>query len=204
MENDRALFAAWTDGDSAAGQRLIERHYDAIVRFFRTKAGSAGDDLVQRTFLALAESRGRFRGESSVRSFLFGIARNILLEHIRGKVRDAKVDPDFGVSSIHELDPGVSTAVSARAEHRLLIKALQCIPLEMQLALELFYWEELTVTELAEVLGIPAGTVKSRLHRGRALLREAMENVPADPADRQSVRQLIDRWAAGVREQIPS
>src|SRR5690606_17645112 len=48
---DRELFEAWRTGDRAAGQQLIERHYDAIVRFFRTKAGPQTDDLVQRTFL---------------------------------------------------------------------------------------------------------------------------------------------------------
>ena len=202
--DDRALFRAWAEGDNAAGQALIERHYDSVVRFFRTKAGAAADDLVQRTFLGLAEARGRYRGDSTVRSFLFGIARNILFEHIRGRVKDAKVDPDFGVSSIHELDPGVSTVAAGRDEQRLLVEALQRIPVEMQMTLELFYWEELSVAELAEILGVPPGTVKSRLHRGRTLLREAMEKLPASAADRASVRELIDAWASEVRHQIQS
>ena len=105
MADDRALFKAWAEGDNAAGQQLIERHYDSVVRFFRTKASSAVDDLVQRTFLGFAEARERFRGDSSIRSFLFGIARNILFEHIRGKVKDGKIDPDFGVSSIQASPP---------------------------------------------------------------------------------------------------
>ena len=203
MSDDRALFAAWAAGDNVAGQTLIERHYDAIVRFFRTKAPHASDDLVQRTFLRLAEARERYRGDASVRSYLFAIARNVLLEYIRGKTRDAKVDPDFGVSSLHELDPGVSTVAVARSDQRLLIEALQRIPLEMQMTLELYYWEDLSVAELAEVLAIPPGTVKSRLHRGRTLLREAMEVLPAAPEDLASVRELIDRWASGVRHALP-
>ena len=71
------------------------------------------------------------------------------------------------------------------------------------MTLELFYWEDLSVGELAEALGIPPGTVKSRLHRGRQLLREAMETLPASPADRQSVRELIDEWAESVKQKIP-
>jgi RNA polymerase sigma-70 factor (ECF subfamily) len=197
--DDTALFSAWNEGDRAAGQRLVERHYDSIVRFFRTKAGADCDDLVQRTFLAWAKAKTRFRGESSVRSFLFGIARNVLFEHIRARTKGRRVDPDFSVHSLHNLDPGASTIAEQRAEQRVLIAAMQRIPLDIQVALELYYWEGMSVAELAEVQEIPPGTVKSRLHRGRTLLREAMESLPAQPDERASVRALIDDWASGVR-----
>ena len=200
MSDDAQLVQAWMSGDNDAGARLVERHYDAVVRFFQTKAGRAADDLVQKTFLALAEARTRFRGESSFKSFLFGIARNVLFAHLRGMAKDkSRIDGDFGVSSIREFDPGVSTVAIHRAEKRLLVEGLQRLPVELQLALELYYWEELSVAELAQVLEIPPGTVKSRLHRGRQLLREAMEDLPGNAEHHASVRQLIDDWAHDVR-----
>ena len=55
IEEDARLVQAWRGGDAAAGAQLVERHYDAIVRFFRTKAHPAADDLVQRTFMLCAE-----------------------------------------------------------------------------------------------------------------------------------------------------
>lgn len=203
MIPDKDLIAAWHQGDRAAGQALVERYYDAVARFFRTKAGKQADDLVQRTFLGCAEAAGRFRGDSSFRSFLFGIARNVLLEHIRARARDARIDPDLGVTSIHDLDPGVSTIAFRRAEQRLLVEALQRIPVEAQVALELYYWEELSVAELADVLDIPAGTVKSRLHRARELLGEAMKKLPSSIGQEESVRVLLENWLTNVRENIP-
>jgi RNA polymerase sigma-70 factor (ECF subfamily) len=197
VTDDAELYSRWRAGDEQAAQELVERYYDSVVRFFRTKVGPQADDLVQRTFLACAE--GNFRGESGFRSYLFGVARNILFEFFRGKKRDAKVDPDFSMNSVHELDPGLSTMAAERAEQRLLVQALQRIPLEIQMTLELFYWEDLSIEELSHALGIPTGTVKSRLHRGRTLLREAMEKIPSTDNEKQSVRALITEW----RDKLP-
>lgn len=168
------LLAGWRAGDRAAGEELVGRHYASVLRFFRTKAGPDADDLAQRTFLRCVEATARFRGESSVKAFLFGIARNVLFEHIRAHARENRVDPDFSVSSILDLHPRASTLAFQRAEERRLVEALQQQPLETQLVLELYYWEELSVDEVARVVDIPAGTVKSRLHRGRELLRQAL------------------------------
>jgi RNA polymerase sigma factor (sigma-70 family) len=196
---DNELAEAWRGGDRAAAEALIERHYDAIARFFTTKAGEHAEDLTQRAFLVCARSVERFRGDGSFRAFLFGIARNVLYEHIRGRIRDRKNEPDFNESSIADLNPGVLTLASRRADQRLLVQALQRIPLELQLLLELYYWEELGLAELAEVLGVPEGTVKSRLFRARRLLREAMSKLPSSPDELRSASAELADWVAGVK-----
>lgn len=182
MSEDVHLLEAWRAGDQAAGGGLIERHYESVLRFFRTKAGEDADDLTQRTFLRCVEGTSSFRGESTFKAFIFGIARNVLLEYIRSRRRDAAVDPDFGASSILDLNPRASTVLFHRVEQRLLVQALQGMPLDLQMTLELYYWEELSVEEVAEAVGQAPGTVKSRLHRGRALLREALEKFSHDTA----------------------
>jgi RNA polymerase sigma factor (sigma-70 family) len=194
VEDDLAQLGAWQRGDKVAGQALIERHFDSVLRFFRTKAGEDADDLVQQTFLRSVESAARFRGESSFKSFLFGIARNVLFEHVRRKVRDGKADPDFGVSSILDLHPRASTLLFQRAEERALVQALQRMPVEVQIAIELYYWEELSIDEIAAAVEVPSGTVKSRLHRGRELLREAMEKAPAGGVDDGGAS--LSRWVS--------
>lgn len=181
VDNDADLYRAWRGGDRAAGQTLVERHYDSIARFFRTKAGPNADDLVQRVFLVSADPEGGFRGESSFRTYLFGVARKLLLEHWRGRAKAERVDVDASVASVHDLAPGLSTFAAAREDERLLYAALQRIPLDIQMTLELFYWEDLSIGELATVLEIPEGTVKSRLHRGRTLLEQAMAAIDAPP-----------------------
>ncbi|MDH5676684.1 MAG: RNA polymerase sigma factor [Myxococcales bacterium] len=198
MSDDAHLLDAWRAGDDAAGESLVARHYDTILRFFRTKAGDDADDLVQRTFLRCAEPKTVFRGQSSFRAFLYGIARNVLLEHIRACIRDRKVDPDFGVSSILDLTPRASTVAFARAQQRQLVQALQRLPVELQIALELYYWEELSIDEIAAAVEIPSGTVKSRLYRGRTLLREMIDNAPPD-SGLTSVRNELAKWLADTR-----
>ena len=201
MMGDDELVRGWKAGDRTAAERLIERHYDAITGFFRTKAGASADDLVQRTFLRCAEGIGNYREESPFRAYLFGIARHVLLEHIRGRARDGQT-PDLHTSSIMDLQPGVATLVSKHAEQRLLVAALQRIPVELQIAIELFYWEELPIDELALVLEVPAGTVKSRLHRARVLLREAMDALPSSHEDKESLRSKLASWLSEVREEL--
>lgn len=177
-ESDAELLQSWRGGDERAGTVLLERHYESVLRFFRTKAGDDADDLVQQAFLRTLEAAERFRGDSTFRAFLFGVARNVLYEHIRRRMKDRKADPDFGVSSILDLNPRASTIALRMAEQRALIDALQRMPVEIQIVLELHYWEELSVDEVAVAVDVPSGTVKSRLHRGRGLLREAMESAP--------------------------
>lgn len=194
MREDADLLSAWGAGDRSAAAELIERHYDAVVGFFRTKAGSDADDLVQRTFLRCAEAASTFRGEGSFRGFLFGIARNVLFEHIRDRSRNRQVPVDFNTSSIFDLRPGIATLASQHAERELLVAALQRIPVELQMAIELHYWQELSIEELASALDVPPGTVKSRLHRARALLREAMERLPSSSETKASIRAKLAAW----------
>ncbi|MCA9634030.1 MAG: RNA polymerase sigma factor [Myxococcales bacterium] len=192
VTEDKELFASWLAGERAAGEALIERHYDSVARFLRTKAGPHADDLVQRVFLVCLDRGKQYRGDASFRAFLFGIARNVVFEFIRGKVRDqARAVEDVGSSSIVDLAPGLSTIAIQRAEQRLLVEALQRLPLDLQMAIELYYWEELSVAELAEALEVPAGTVKSRLHRARELLREEMNRLPGSEQERENVRSMF-------------
>ena len=198
-EEDVELYRAWRAGDRKRGRILVERHYDAVVRFFRMKLDAkTADDLVQRTFLVCVDATSEFRGDGTFKAYLFGIARRVLLSHYNDKHR-LREDPDFNASSAFELQPGPVTVAAARADQRLLVEALRKIPVEMQITLELFYWEGLGVDELAAALDIPVGTVKSRLHRARTILREIMQKLPAPSAAHGSVRALVDQWAADLK-----
>lgn len=170
---------AWKAGDQEAGRQLVEQHFESVLRFFRTKSSEDADDLAQQTFLRCVEYADRFEGRSTFKAFLFGIARNVLFEYIRRRIKDRKMTPDFGVSSILDLNPGASTMASRMAEEQVLVEAMQSLPLELQITLELHYWEELSVEEVADAVEVPPGTVKSRLHRGRTLLRKQLDAVGA-------------------------
>ncbi len=177
LTDDLHRVTRWQGGDREAGAQLIEAHYDGIARFFHNKVGDAADDLVQRTFLVAMESSAKFRGDSSFRTFLFGVARNVLFDHYRDRQRSQRVDPDFGLSSVFDLDPSPSQVVARRGEERLLLEALRRIPLELQVTVELFYWEGVSIRDLAQIQEVAIGTIKSRLHRARRLLVEQIEGL---------------------------
>ena len=170
---DYQLLRAWRAEDAAAGNALVRRHFASVYTFLRSKAPDHTDELVQRTFLACVEAVDRIDEHRSFRAYLFGIARRQLIYHFRRTRRESdRFDPM--TESVGDADGSPSRAAAARQEQRLVLEALVRLPLDLQITLELHYWEGMTVTEIADVLEVPAGTVKSRLHRARELLRDGL------------------------------
>lgn len=197
MEDDFALLDAWRDGDLEAGSRLFDRHFDSIHRFLRHKVGDETDEVMQRTLLACVESRDRFRRASSFRTFLFGVARLELLSHYRRRRKfDAQLN--FESKSFFDLNPSPSTVVAKHKEQQLLHEALRRLPVDLQIALELHYWEGMSATEIGLVLEIPAGTVKSRLRRAKALLRATMEQLAVSKLQLESTLGDLEGWARSL------
>lgn len=179
MPGDVELLERWRGGDAEAGNELFSRHFHAVLRVFRYKVQHA-DDLVQRTFLACIEHRDAITDGRRVRAYLLRIAKNQLYAHLRSRAGRAALDT--GVTSLQQLGESPSALVGRAHEHARLLEALRRIPLDYQLALELFYWEGLGGDELAEVLDIPVGTVRSRLRLGKQMLRAALAGPsPRDP-----------------------
>lgn len=200
VATDEELLEAWRRGSTAAGEDLFERHFDAVMRFFRNKLDEGPEELVQRTFLACIESRDRFRGDASFRTFLFSVAHNVLKNHFRSKRRRG-VHIDFSADSVYGLAPSPSTIVARERNHRLLLDALRRIPIDAQVALELQYWENLSGLEIAEVLGVPLGTAKTRLRRARQLLATALE--PLAHAESFDIAGAdLDAWARDLRQAV--
>lgn len=195
--DDAALLTAWRGGDRAAGEALVGRHLPSLYDFFRNKVDDGVDDLIQQTFLAVSAAIDQFRGDGSFRAYLFAIARHELYAHWRRRQRrDAELDvTEVSVAALSTAGPG--RVVARHHEHQLLLQALRTLPLDLQVALELVYWEELSGPELAVALGIPEGTVRSRLRRGRELLAHALEKLTGDPAAATATaRELEQRLAA--------
>lgn len=194
MDSDFELLERWRGGDSEAGEQLFSRNFEPVFRFFRNKVGTEASDLTQRTFLACVEKRHSIDDRASFRSFLFGVARYELLGHLRRVRREHGFDP--GVTSIAAAGVSPSTAWARKQDHKRLLVALQQLPIDAQVLLELSYWEHMNSTELAQVLEIPAPTVRSRLRKARSLLLEAM----ADPRIADGARELttarLEAWAA--------
>jgi len=193
MASDIELLESWRAGDRRAGDELLGRHIEPLYRFFAYKVGSDASDLIQETMAACIDARDRFRGDASFRTYLFQIARNKLSMYWR-KAKRAP-DIDFGVSSLDDLGPSPATVLAKKREERLLLEALRRIPVDLQIAIELHYWEGLTTAELGTVLDIPQGTAKSRLRRAREQLEAQLRELAESPAELASTLDDLEHWA---------
>ncbi len=200
--SDFELLEAWRNGDERAGRELFARHFDSIYRFFRSKLEDAAEDLTQQTFLGAVKGKERYRGDASFRTYLYTIARNRLYTHIRDRQRrDAVLE--VGQKSVADLGLGSPTKqLAAQQEHKLLLVAMRHLPLEMQVALELHYWEGLSVREIAIVIETPEGTIKRRLQRARQRLDELIAELAESDALRRSTQANFDDWAQGLRDRL--
>ncbi|PRQ01154.1 RNA polymerase sigma factor [Enhygromyxa salina] len=198
MHTDAELLAAWAAGDTLSGSRLFDRHYSSVYRFFANKlpGPSEIEDLVQQTFMACIESRARYRGDASFRTFLFGIARNILLRYLR----DArKHSVDVASTSLADCGLGVTSVLHLRREQQLLLTALRHIPIDSQVVLEMSYWEQMPAREIGEALNESEAAIRGRLRKAKLELRGAVEGLARTRSELDSTLDGLEQWAEGVR-----
>ena len=199
--SDGELLQAWGAGDRAAGEELLARHFEAVVRFFQNKLDRDHDDLIQKTFLGCLESRARFRGDGSFRAFLFGVAKNVLGKHLRQRYREP-ASLDMAHVSAAELGSTPSLLVAEDQQQELMLHALRRIPLDHQIVLELHYWEGMTAAEIGEMLGVPLGTAKTRLRRAKQLLAAELSDLQAGVTGAEPTETRLDTWARGIRRRL--
>lgn len=200
MDVEAELYRAWVAGDRNAGARLIERALPSVSRFFANKVVATADheDLVAMTFERCAKSLGGWRGAGSFRGYVLGIALNVLRDELRRRAPPAPL----GSTSHAARGPSPSAALAERDEQRLLLAGLRAIPIEYQTVLELQLFEDLSRDECAALLGVPAGTVASRVRRARELLAAAVEQLAGTLALAESTVSGIEGWARSVRERL--
>ena len=198
---DAELLERWRAGDAESGEALFERYYHMVERFFLNKVSNAVPDLVQETFARCVKNREKITQQ--FRLYIFGIAYNVLKAHLRERYRGPQLLDD-SQTSIRDLEPGPATLVVRRREHRLLLEALRSIPVDDQVMLELHYWDNLTTDEIAEALGIPAGTARGRLQRAREKLGAVMHRLTESSEDPTTTVACLEDWARDCRAHLDS
>jgi len=193
-DDDLALLDRWCAGDAAAGNALFKRHFEAVYRFFELKTQGEIDDLVQETFLGCLHSRDTFRRQSSFRTYLFAIARHVIFGYWRRKATE-RPTLDFEEVSIESLSTSAGTRLAMNQERAAMLAALRNLPLDQQILLEMFYWEDLDRDQLAEVFDVETATIGSRLFRARqALYTRLGTEAPLTG----NVTAAFDEWARGL------
>jgi len=153
-------------------EEIVQAYYQPLYRFalsLSRSADSAGD-LTQQTFCLWASKGHQLRDLSRVKSWLF---TTLYREHL-GWQRKLVRFPQQDISSVEEELPSPTAASFDKADAGDLMKALQTLDPSFREPLTLFYVEDLSYKEIAEILNIPVGTVMSRLSRAKALLKQAL------------------------------
>lgn len=180
-DRDRLLVSAHVAGDRTAFGALVSRHQDRLWAVAVRTTGNPDDaaDALQDALLSVFRSLGSYRGEARVTTWLHRIVVNACLDRMRRDVRRPTVPLSAETTPV-DLDDRLSqreTALDIEA-------ALRLLPVEQRLALVLVDVEGFSVEDAATVLGVPAGTVKSRCFRARARLAVQLghlRNRPAPP-----------------------
>ena len=169
---DARLLADIAAGVEQAFVDLYRRRHNDVFRFAfaMAKSRSFAQDVTQEVFLNVLENARRFDSrKGSVRAWLFGCARYVTLDRLRLERRWTDDMP----ADLTTLDSDESLLADQRVER--LHAAIARLPVEYREALVLFELQELSYAETAMVLDCPVGTVRSRLHRGRALLAAMLD-----------------------------
>jgi RNA polymerase sigma-70 factor, ECF subfamily len=175
--SDEALLAACATGDAPALGALFDRFHLAVYRFagrLPMTDDLARDDLVQSTFLEVRRAALSFRGTSSVKTWILGVAANVARHMLRAERRRRVHQARYleRITAAPEL-------LDAQLERRKLLariaEALAQLPRDQQIAFILCDLEQLPGVEVARVLEIPEGTLWRRLHTARKAMREAIE-----------------------------
>ncbi len=194
---DAAVIAASRHRPEAFAE-LFERHFDTIHVYLARRAPAAdAADLASEVFKIAFAQRDRFDpAHSSARPWLYGIATNLLRHHLRRGGREARARArlsSFDLRRPHDLG-AVDDALDAAATWPTVAEALADLADPDREALLLYAWEELSYPEVAVALGVPVGTVRSRIHRARRRLRELLDRdgQPSSETNRCTIEEATD------------
>src|SRR5215831_4673784 len=170
-KDDEILLSAVRNGSDRAFNTLIDRHQQAVRTFLRglMANNSDADDVAQETFLAAWTQAKSFRGQGSVRSWLFSIAWRKAKGSQRRWFRSVRRDTAYHESFLRD------TSSESPSDAAILVRqALMSLPMDQRATVMLCLGSGHTHAEASEMLGIPLGTIKSHVLRGREKLREIL------------------------------
>jgi RNA polymerase sigma-70 factor (ECF subfamily) len=189
--------AAAQAGDREALEALLRRHHDRLWALCRRLTGNHADaeDALQDALIAIARGIRRYDGRAAFTTWSYRVATNACLDELRRRRRRplAGVPETVGVGASPEgaegavAGPSSATAVDAAPPRLDIDAALALVPQEFRAAVVLRDLCDLDYAEIGRVLGIPPGTVRSRIARGRSQLADLLGN-PTDTPDRPSTR----------------
>lgn len=189
MSDDASLIAATLAGDTAAFGQLVGEYQDRLYNSLLRVLGSAEDaaDIVQDAFVQAYTKLDTFRGTSAFYTWLYRIAFNLAMSHARKGRKATSLDSIKALAGDEPMDgqPTAETGALMQERAELVHAALAELNLEHRQIIVLREIDGLSYDEIAEILSVPVGTVRSRLFRARLELRELL-------APRLHIEKIVD------------
>jgi RNA polymerase sigma-70 factor, ECF subfamily len=171
--DDASLIRSVAARDKIAMKLLYERHSDALYHFLRVRLGDSFEaaDVMQEAFLEVWRSAGRFEGRSSAKTWIFGIARNRAVDRMRRRGRLVLGDAD---TNIPDEAPNPETIAVTASEVARVRACMERLSDPHRTAIRLAFYEDMPYGEIAEIEAVPVGTIKTRVHHAKQLLRHCL------------------------------
>lgn len=173
--SDEALIARIARGDRLAMQVLFARHHVRVYRFVLrlVRNEATAEDLISEVFLDIWRQAGKFEGRSAVSTWMLGIARFKALSALRRRAEEELDEETAGAIEDHSDDPEVTLAKKDKGS--VLRECLTKLSAEHREIIDLVYYHEKSVEEVAGIVGIPEATVKTRMFYARKKLSELLK-----------------------------
>lgn len=173
-DRDLELIAKSLQGNQLAFRELVERHHTTAFAVVRGVMGDSDDveDVVQMVYVKVYRNLDKFRGDSKFSTWLYQIARNEAINAVKKRRLDTTPVEDVTIAAPDQDGPEAAFRRTAAADE--LDAAMDRIDARYREVLELRYMGERSYDEIAEMTGLPIGTVKTYIHRGKAALKKAM------------------------------
>lgn len=184
--SDEALLTAIRSGDRSALEHMLRRHQSMIWAICRRITGDdhTAADASQEAMISVVKNLHRFDGHSALRTWIYRVSTNAALDEVRRRGRRPEVMAD---ESLHRRSGTVSNGESVVNDRMLVDAALAELPPDFRAAVVLRDLADLDYAEIGDILGVPPGTVRSRIARGRRALATRLsshEGNPSAPSER--------------------
>jgi len=181
---DEELVGRCAEGDNEAASELVSRYMQKLLQLAQLLAPEQRgnyEDIVQDVFLKAFKNIHLFQGNASFKTWLYAIARVTSQDWRRNFFRRSLhllsplTEHENEFISLPDAEPAILNRLATEESTRLLRQALERLPHKLKTALILREWDGLSYDEIAEILAVPSGTVRSRIHNARALLAAALK-----------------------------
>lgn len=185
-EDDSELVARARAGERRALETLVQRHYRSVFNLAFRLCGNYDDaqDIVHEAFIRVHNALPNFRGEANFTTWLYRIVKNVFLdERKKQRIRShssleemVELEDNTVARQIEDPRPGPEWEVERSDRSEIIQRAVMSLPEAQRIMIGLYHFQHRSYEEIAEIMGLPIGTVKSRLNRARLALKNKLNS----------------------------